>query len=755
MRIKNAISAASVKYDKFIERINGLSSGRMFFVIMLIYAGITVFRIIQGNYERYITIYGDEMLYKQFALSLFDGRGLYVQNMPMTFTPVLYPISIMICGIFEDGFIQNSVINILNSVYITSAVLPGYLLAKKMLKNNVYSIFFTFLIGFTPFMAYSHTFMSEVLFIPVSAWVFYFVYSFLCETDYKKKFILAFASGLSVYICSIVKESSTFLLISAILLFSVYIIFKNNRLKNILCLIIFSATYFILRYTVQYVTSLFSNNFRFSSYSVHNLDSLFQPERIVFIMYACVVYFIAAVLSFYVLPVLIPLFSFKSFSKADKNLFIFTAVCLVSAIGMTAVAILVNEQYGIESMRYHGRYFDVLFIPFALLTVKAVTNREKPEKSANKSIVVVTASYLMLFLTCFTFTGMGTIDNAFLPYYVRIVKRLEIGLFNYANGLQINSVEIAFRIGVIIAVTLFLFLLYGTKHKNSRKVTGIILVSLFIVNTANANFTEKAYTDMNRVNDYSRLYDVQVKNINDYLQGAEGNVLVISDNFDIHINTYLTIPFFYTTPDIIKSTISEKGEINLNETTLASNFSNFQLTDLKTADYIVCINGLSFADCEEINLDGLQSYHVYKNTNPGVIKIDMDSIFPLSAGEIKEWAYDSDSFSTNHLTADGKFVSEDREEKEPLLSSGYETVTKGRYKITIHVNYTGGLSGTLLGFAEAASGTPLGYKEFFPADNIIELDNIVIENKIDNVRVRLLVDRAGVVVEKITVEKYE
>ena len=143
-------------------------------VFLLLLAGAAVFRILMTLGPRTVTIYYDELFYLELAQNLWQGAGLKVYAVPVHFTKILYPLVLSPCYAIPDAAARMTVIGIVNALLVASALIPGYLLACRLLKKDSHILLAVLLLAAAPDMGFSMTYMAENLYLPLLLWGFYF-----------------------------------------------------------------------------------------------------------------------------------------------------------------------------------------------------------------------------------------------------------------------------------------------------------------------------------------------------------------------------------------------------------------------------------------------------------------------------------------------------------------------------------------------------------------------------------------------------
>ena len=160
--------------------------------------GVTVHVILAFtvlNFSRAIRIYPDELRYYDIARSLFNGEGLNIRDLPSGFQKIGYSLIMMPFFAVKDVVLRLKMINTANILVMNLSVIPAWLLCKEIKLNRRSSYCILFFNAVWPDMMYSMTYMSEVLYWPLSLFM---VWLWLLNQR-RQSYILAVIEGIVCY----------------------------------------------------------------------------------------------------------------------------------------------------------------------------------------------------------------------------------------------------------------------------------------------------------------------------------------------------------------------------------------------------------------------------------------------------------------------------------------------------------------------------------------------------------------------------
>ena len=109
-------------------------------------------------------IFVDELIYSELAKSFASGGHFLVRDVPTRGYGIVYPALISPAyGLFDDLPLSYVAVKTINSLVMSLAAVPAYLLARRMLCKEL-ALFAALLTVAVPSMVYTGTVMTENLF---------------------------------------------------------------------------------------------------------------------------------------------------------------------------------------------------------------------------------------------------------------------------------------------------------------------------------------------------------------------------------------------------------------------------------------------------------------------------------------------------------------------------------------------------------------------------------------------------------------
>ena len=313
----------------------------------------------------------DEIRYLHLAKSIAQGGPIMVRGVPATFQKILYPLLISPAFMLASGPMQQTVIvRVINCLIMSSAVFPVALLGRKITSNKTVVLISMLAACTLPDMVYSATLASEILYLPVLCWMFYAGLCAMSEPALKRKLALSGAFGFTIYLAYLTKEvAAGFLIAAALMLALDSIRDKGAMIKNALAaaaiLAVFFAAHFIVKATL--FPGVGNSYGAVSGFDQITLSEISSAYDIFYMFYGAGLLLVAVIMSFYALPVFLPLYGYGGMSRANRKLFVFSLISLVVMIGAYAYTVLIREELGSFVPRLSLRYFSPVVVPFMIL----------------------------------------------------------------------------------------------------------------------------------------------------------------------------------------------------------------------------------------------------------------------------------------------------------------------------------------------------------------------------------------------------
>ena len=162
-------------------------------------------RFFLADFQKGIGVLPDEIRYLDLASSLFNDGQLVERGGLSSFQKILYPLSLFPAFLVDDPETRVRVIALLNSIYVSSAVFPALVLARRLFTSKapvIVCLVFTLVM---PDMCYSMTFLSECIYLPLVLWLVACCLRAI-ETRGRAGYAWCAGAGLLCYVTYLAKE---------------------------------------------------------------------------------------------------------------------------------------------------------------------------------------------------------------------------------------------------------------------------------------------------------------------------------------------------------------------------------------------------------------------------------------------------------------------------------------------------------------------------------------------------------------------
>ena len=178
-------------------------------VLVLVAAGLfvlsSVVRFCLADFPKCIGVLPDEIRYLNLAASLFNEGQLIERGGFSSFQKILYPLALSPAFLADDPLLRVRLITLLNSIYVSSAVFPALLLARRLFTGKAPVIVCLLLTLIMPDMCYSMTFLSECIYLPLALWLIACCLRAL-EARGRAQYAWCAGAGLLCYVTYLAKE---------------------------------------------------------------------------------------------------------------------------------------------------------------------------------------------------------------------------------------------------------------------------------------------------------------------------------------------------------------------------------------------------------------------------------------------------------------------------------------------------------------------------------------------------------------------
>lgn len=601
-----------MKQEKVVG--NRIRNHNWILIVSLLFIGSTIMRSIWSDFPKALRIYPDELRYVSIANSLIHGRGLQIHNMDSDFQKILYSLCIIPAFWAKSSAMQIRIIGYINSIIVSSSVFPVYMFCQKIkLKDKEIGMILAFWITF-PTLLVSMYFMSEVIYLPLSLWVVYFVWSALDADRLKEKICVNFILGILCYLAYLCKEIALYFILAYLFVCICRIFTRQIEWRReIICLSIFVGI-FMLCFWGMKRTLFYGMKNSYSSFNLSNikgLNLLNSPNQIKYLLYSFVYDTLFAILGFGVVPVLFPLCSFHK-NKKESWFYLFLLIAFLIGCATIAFTITLPEELGTRSPRQHLRYLEPFAIPFYIFLLNNIRQENISVKWLKLSMI-----HIILFVSIFIVLGAGggssIVDNSMLIYYEFFARFI----------CKSDTLLLFIRILMALVLCIGVFLIYKNKEKFVL-MFGVVFIIINIINSLAGYFAcIYRYT----IDEEQR---IQASEANDYLWAIPGSILLITDegweSEDSRLfDTYINRDFYVAEIDMIAADGSlEDSVLDLQTESIKCNFPYKYYSGLTEIDYLIvkddyniCFQNDSVEEMIDFPMEG---YKMYRNKEQRFIR---------------------------------------------------------------------------------------------------------------------------------------
>ena len=344
-------------------------------VFLCILAASTVLRIVLSVFQKNAAIYADELFYTELAQNIWTS-GVTVYETPLRFTKLLYPLLLSPFYLISNGPLRTAAISVFNALLLSSSLVPGWLLARRILKKDSQVFLSLLFLTLSANLFFSVTFMSENLYYPLLLWGFYAAYRFFADS---KKPLHALFLGFLAFLLYFTKEVGAAYAAALIFLFLRDLLNTNERKPSARILCCFLCGLLVPFGLVRFIL-LSSAGFTYASQA--GLDNLSDASHLMFLLWAAFIHLFYFLVSVLFVPVVLPLSRFRRYSAGKQQLLLLSVVYVVCVAFGISFGISLTEDYPAADLRIHLRYLLCAGFPFLLLSftepeLPAVTDRKR------------------------------------------------------------------------------------------------------------------------------------------------------------------------------------------------------------------------------------------------------------------------------------------------------------------------------------------------------------------------------------------
>ena len=680
---------------------NSISRKRLIIAFVLYLA----VRICISVFPKVATTYADELLYLELAQNIWRKGVLSLFCVPVRFSKILYPLTLSPFYAITDPIARTTAISVFNAVLVSSALIPGWLIAARMIPDRKKQLAAMVFLACMADMNFSVTLMAENLYLPLLLWGIYFLIRDL-DAQGGMRIGTAALSGFWCFLLYTAKESgAAFLAAASVLQLRRIVIRKGQRKQWIQAGAVFAAA-FLIPFLLLRLTVFAGVPY---SYSVQVSESgLGSPDRWAYMLRVTV-----SLLLFFMLSVLFfPVLTGLKNGRAEKTrpLAIFTGLyAVLTALGI-AFAICLPEEYGRGDLRIHLRYFMGVAFPVIVLYLSGedrerTTWRARLRSPRTAGALLFGVAVLLLHMPVRT----GSLVDA--PSLEALVQLLP------AESVTPDMVLLAASVALLAV-----WIIWG-----ERIFTVCLAVVLLAGQVLNGAFFVARARKVERP-----AAAAEAVRLDRFMDQLDGNILVVKQGLymteERTLDTYSNDDYYaIETEDLTALAWAQKqpGWIDLRNTGLKSVYWAFTAADTYTVDridYIVTEDpGLIPTESgnENITPDGLGAWRVYRAKDPEMIRIFDRK--PYQMGERISFQAETESFSryarigfstaesgftwTNGKYADMILNLEEAAPEEMTVTMGV-AMTIGPQRVAIRMNGITAWEGVVEGGGEVVFAVP-------------------------------------------------
>ena len=594
-------------------------------------------------------VYPDETRFFDIARSLAENGAILVRGIPTTFQKILYPLFITPAFLLaDDQIVQMNIIRIINCALVSSTVFPVAMLAKKLTSNRTVALISLLFTISLPDMAYSATFMSESLYMPLCIWLFYIACCAVTERKLIKRLVYFVILGLLSYLVYFTKEIGAAFVIAAALLLIVDTIrgwqrqnqpgtetgrgtetatLKQHRFdtrllaRNALSAAALSAAFFGTFLALKLTAFQgMGNTYAIEENDHITLAALSSPTVLLYLVYSAATLFIAAILSFYAAPAFLAVHGYGAMNEENKKAFLFSAFSFIVMIGAIAYTLSIREDLGEPVPRLHMRFVAPLVIPLMIQCLDYLFSETgtKPGRLFSKAFP---AAAVVFCAAAIVLVPSGSATGYLMDHYTLKSTFPVESFIIQAGQVTINVLFIFFKLFLIALAIIGVYLV--AKKKKFKPVIVMLLCSVLLINAFD-NFMSYTSTRRMKTADFSmaefygpsashlelafsregkefsyRIVDSLIST-NKRLRSLDGTVIVfMSPDYAPYTDTYLDLRAFPVQPGALYNlALDNGGRVNIARQPIwEGNRYNSNYLDLDTwkrglftADYIITLN---------------------------------------------------------------------------------------------------------------------------------------------------------------------
>lgn len=580
------------------------------FVLAMIILNVVV-RSIVSVFSKSAILYFDELFYLKLAQNIWGSGQLTVYHQAVSFSKILYSVLLSPFYAIGDPVIRVKAISFLNVLLVSSSLIPGYLLARSVLRSDRFVALSVVLLSVLPETVYCTLFMAENLQIPLLIWGFYFAYRALSE----KKWTYASLLGFWCFLLYLNKETGLAFFGSCLAALLVSVVTEKNQRTSWKSIAGFAIS-FITPFIVVKLTM-----FRGMDYTYKNqIHDIFSCQTIGYVIWAAFQLFFLFVLSNFLFPVIIPVARNKKMTPGNRFLLLVSILFLVFLSFGTAYGVVLHEadgQFQTEQIRTHLRYFLSAIFPFFLLMFSSVET--DPRSTAGHRFTLAAVFLLLAQALVFRIQLVRTVVDS--PAFQMLI--------------EFSREKDPYQVLLCGAAVFSLFVIIVWKTTGVRNMLALIVPVMIAVSLYN---TTISMDDLIRLQQVGEEIDPgEIREINHVMENTdEKTSIVIQNGYFTHetkvFDTFLDHDYYAISIDDLKRVARESdvpGTIDPKTASfrniLAASFMRELYYQPGHIDYILdCTGQIAFStdSCEDITPSNVTCARLYRVISPDSIRID-------------------------------------------------------------------------------------------------------------------------------------
>lgn len=368
-------------------------------LIAIFIIGVIVYGFLANKMTSPAYLNVDEELYVGMARTFFFDGNIAKNYEILDYNCIIYSIIISIAYFFGNAENILFIMRMIGVILMISSVFPIYLLSKEVLKSKWKALTVSAVSLLVPEFALTFYLIQEVLCYPVFLWICYLAY-----LKFTKEKNILVDVGLIVLLALIFFIKSYAIVFAGAYFGTLCLIeLKNKNYKKLgmyiaqglACLAIILIGICLIRLFNGEGVNHYSNQ----------ISKIFPitVEKIIALFYGIFYYTVFFIFCMGFLPVLIPIFKFKTYEEEDRKFILFLILSAIFTILEVAVIVFIPEETAkMYPYKFCFRYLAVLAVPLVLMFLKC----KKEEIKFNNAIIFIFAIALIYII--WYYIGQGT-----------------------------------------------------------------------------------------------------------------------------------------------------------------------------------------------------------------------------------------------------------------------------------------------------------------------------------------------------------